>query len=170
MMMGDHHQNRMSKICGNQSSLKQEISHSHHQCQPKTQQETPCPKQNASGLPISKNTPLFPVETGFMLGNLFEGLYDPYCGFTNYPLQPYTQEHALLFQVLAYKFATHELNLLLDNNPKNEKNIQLFNQYNDMYQQLLTQYTKQFHPLTIDHCNPTNQWQWINSPWPWTNK
>lgn len=126
--------------------------------------------KNASCIPLGKNYPLFQVDTAFMLGNLFEGLYDPYCGFSNFPLQACNQEQSLLYQVLAFKFAAHELNLLLDNDPKNEKLIQLFNQYNEMYKKLLSQYTKQYRPLTVDQCNPTNQWMWINSPWPWENK
>ncbi len=126
--------------------------------------------KSASCIPLGKNYPLFQVDTAFMLGNLYEGLYDPYCGFSNFPLQACNQEQSLLYQVLAFQFAAHELNLLLDNDPKNEKLIQLFNQYDEMYKKLLSQYTKQYRPLFVDHCNPTNHWMWIHSPWPWENK
>lgn len=127
-------------------------------------------KKSASCIPLGKNYPLFQVDTAFMLGNLYEGLYDPYCGFSNFPLQACNQEQSLLYQVLAFQFAAHELNLLLDNDPKNEKLIQLFNQYDEMYKKLLSQYTKQYRPLFVDNCNPTNHWMWIHSPWPWENK
>lgn len=184
MMMGGQCQNEMPKVCGCESPMQQAISQMQGQPMPQVQAQqmsqmapkTECmtapqkDKKSTSCIPLGKNYPLFQVDTAFMLGNLYEGLYDPYCGFSNYPLQACNQEQSLLYQVLAFQFAAHELNLLLDNDPKNEKLIQLFNQYDGMFKKLLSQYTKQYRPLFVDHCNPTNHWTWIHSPWPWENK
>lgn len=198
MMMGGQCQSEMPKVCGCNSPMQQamaqmqgpqmnaqsmaqmqapQMQEMSAQCMgpQKTQKDEAMAKpakdmKSASCIPLGKNYPLFQVDTAFMLGNLYEGLYDPYCGFSNFPLQACNQEQSLLYQVLAFQFAAHELNLLLDNDPKNEKLIQLFNQYDEMYKKLLSQYTKQYRPLFVDHCNPTNHWMWIHSPWPWENK
>ncbi|WP_052466246.1 spore coat protein CotJB [Beduini massiliensis] len=199
MMMGGQCQNEMPKVCGCDSPMQQAITQMQgpqmNQCMGQMQaqqapQQAQCmqmqttqkpqpdkamcnpakEKKSVSCIPLGKNYPLFQVDTAFMLGNLYEGLYDPYCGFSNFPLQACNQEQSLLYQVLAFQFAAHELNLLLDNDPKNEKLIQLFNQYDEMYKKLLSQYTKQYRPLFVDNCNPTNHWMWIHSPWPWENK
>ncbi len=198
MMMGGQCQSEMPKVCGCNSPMQQamaqmqgpqmntqsmaqmqapQMQEMNVQCMgpQKTQKDEAMAKpakdmKSASCIPLGKNYPLFQVDTAFMLGNLYEGLYDPYCGFSNFPLQACNQEQSLLYQVLAFQFAAHELNLLLDNDPKNEKLIQLFNQYDEMYKKLLSQYTKQYRPLFVDHCNPTNHWMWIHSPWPWENK
>lgn len=134
----------------------------HHECKP-------C-HHNPSHIPLGMNYPLFKVDTAFTLGNLFEGLYDPYCGFTNFPLQPCNQEEAMLYELLAYQFAAHELNLLLDNDPKNEKLMCLFDQYSGMYKKLLKEYGHHCRPLFVDQCKPSQKWMWIHSPWPWENK
>ncbi|MFQ6860173.1 MAG: spore coat protein CotJB [Beduini sp.] len=199
MMMGGQCQSEMPKVCGCSNPMQQAMAQMqgpqmNTQCMPQMQEpqmNTQCMSQtqvpqkaqkdeamakpakdmkSASCIPLGKNYPLFQVDTAFMLGNLYEGLYDPYCGFSNFPLQACNQEQSLLYQVLAFQFAAHELNLLLDNDPKNEKLIQLFNQYDEMYKKLLSQYTKQYRPLFVDNCNPTNHWMWIHSPWPWENK
>ncbi len=117
------------------------------------------------------NFPLFNVETGYALGNLFEGLYSPYKSFTNYPLTPTNEKEKLHQQMLMYKFAAHELNLYLDVYPNDQKMIQLFNQYNQTCQQLTNRYTSMYGPITTDNINPqSNQWTWSNSPWPWENQ
>ena len=123
-----------------------------------------------NGIPLGKNSPLYNVDTAFMLGNLFEGLYSPYKNFTNYPLQPTNAKQNLLYQLLAYQFANHELNLLLDLEPNNQQMIQLFNQYNQTYNQLLHQYEKQYGPLLVNQTNNANSWMWQKGPWPWENK
>lgn len=128
------------------------------------------PPSKCNGIPLGKNSPLYNVDTAFMLGNLFEGLYKPYKNFTNYPLQPTNAKQNLLYQLLAYQFASHELNLLLDLEPNNQKNISLFNQYNQTYNQLLHQYEKQYGPLLVNQTNDANSWMWQKGPWPWETK
>lgn len=169
----------MTYQCGGNMPQPQpyEVNQSCMNMTPMMSKTTGCPsnatkneQKNTACIPLGKNYPLFKVDTAFMLGNLFEGLYEPYRGLTNFPLQPCSNEQALLYQVLAYQFAAHELNLLLDNDPKNEKLIQLFNQYNSMYNRLLEQYSSQYRPLFVNSTVDTNQWTWIHSPWPWENK
>ena len=129
----------------------------------------PTPTQRC-GIPLGNNEPLFPVETGFMMGNLFEGLYDDYRGFTNYPLQPTNQQEALLYSLLAYKFAFHELNLLLDVDPNNHPLLHLFHEYHKKYLDLVAQYTSLYGPLSTLDSHDHQTFDWIQGPWPWENR
>ncbi|MBS5114853.1 MAG: spore coat protein CotJB [Erysipelotrichaceae bacterium] len=134
-------------------------------------QDVTCFKRNESCLPIGNNFPLFNPETGFMLGNLFEGLYSPYKGFTNFKLNPCNEKEALHQQMLAFKFAAHELNLFLDMHPDNQNMLSLFHQYNTIYKQLEDKFVSLYHPITVNQVNQhSNEWVWINSPWPWENQ
>lgn len=130
-----------------------------------------CHQKNNNDSLMGNNFPLLNPETGFMLGNLFEGLYSPYKGFTNFPLNPSNEKEALHQQMLTYKFAAHELNLFLDIYPDNQQMLQLFNRYNSIYKQLEDSFISRYHPITVDQIsNQANQWIWIDSPWPWENQ
>ena len=116
---------------------------------------------------IYKNETLEPYE-GFIKGNLFKNLYDPYKNYKPQQLNANNEREALLYQVMQYKFALIELNLYLDTNPNDKEAIELFNKYQRMEKQMCKQYESMYGPLTIDseYLN-NNNWVWNNSPWPW---
>ncbi len=124
-------------------------------------------KINKEASMIYKNETLDPYE-GFIKGNLFKNLYDPYKNYKPQQLNANNEREALLYQVMQYKFALIELNLYLDTNPNDKEAIELFNKYQRMEKQMCKQYESMYGPLTIDseYLN-NNNWVWNNSPWPW---
>lgn len=116
---------------------------------------------------MSKNKTLEPYQ-GFIRGNLFENLYDPYKNYKPQELNANNEREALLYQVMQYKFALTELNLYLDTNPNDKEAIELFNKYQKQEKQMSNQYESMYGPLTLDSNYLNNDiWTWKNNPWPW---
>lgn len=105
---------------------------------------------------------------GFIRGNSFEKLYDPYKRYTPSELKPNNEKETLLFQVLQYNFALTDLNLYLDTHPNDSEAISLYNQYLAIKKQMLDKYESMYDSLTLnsDYLG-TNTWKWKNNPWPW---
>ena len=116
---------------------------------------------------MNNNNSINPKE-GYLRGNLFDNLYDPYKNYKYGDLKPTNQKEELLYNILMYKFALVELDLYLDTNPRDSKMISLYNQYLNEEKKLCKEYEKNYGPLTLDGENlGTNSWNWIKSPWPW---
>ena len=116
---------------------------------------------------LDKEKPVEPY-LGFIRGNLFDNLYNPYKNYKPEEIEANDEREALLYQLLQYKFALIELNLYLDTNPNDKEAIELFNQYQKIEKQMCNQYESMYGPLTLDsnYLNNDN-WVWNNSPWPW---
>ena len=114
-----------------------------------------------------KDKLLDPTE-GFIKGNLFANLYDPYKNYKPAELNPKNEREALLYQVMQYKFALIELNLYLDTHPNDKEMIKLYNKYLKTEKQMCDKYESMYGPLTVDsNYLDKNTWVWDNSPWPW---
>lgn len=110
---------------------------------------------------------LEPYE-GFMRGNLFKSLYDPYKNYKYDEVEAKNERQSLLNQLLMYKFAAIDLGLYLDVNPNDSTAVRMFNEYQKMEKQLSKQYENTYGPLTLDSDSLNNRtWTWIDSPWPW---
>lgn len=116
---------------------------------------------------MKKDMPINPNE-GWLKGNLFANLYDPYKNYKPANLDAKNEKEALLYQVMQYKFALIELNLYLDTNPNDTEMIKLYNKYLDMEKKMCDKYESMYGPLTLgsDYLDK-NSWVWKNSPWPW---
>lgn len=113
------------------------------------------------------NDKIDPKE-GFLKGNLFDNLYDPYKNYKYGMLKPTNNKEGLLYNILMYKFALTELNLYLDTNPSDVNMLNLYNRYLSEEKKLCKEYENNYGPLTTDGNNlGTNSWNWIKSPWPW---
>lgn len=107
-------------------------------------------------------------KTGFLRGNLFNNLYDPYKNYKYRELKPNNKREELLYNILMHNFALVELQLYLDVNPMDQRMVNLYNKYLMDKKKLCDDYEKQFGPLTMEGLNMgTNSWNWDNSPWPW---
>lgn len=107
---------------------------------------------------------------GFIRGNMFENLYDPYKVKEPYEIRPMNEQAELLTYIDALCFATIDLNLYLDVYPNDKKAIDLFNQYRIQKNELTEQYESKFGPLLLSS-NSLNSypWAWDDRPWPWEN-
>ena len=105
---------------------------------------------------------------GFVRGNLFENLYEPYKNYKVKDLNPTNEKDAMLLQLMQYNFALVELNLYLDVNPDDNNALKLYNDYLKIKKQLENKYESNYGP--IDNCSnfiATGSWNWDNGPWPW---
>ena len=113
-------------------------------------------------------TNLSDPKEGFLRGNMFNNLYNPYKNYKYKILNPTNKKEELLYNILMYKFVLTELNLHLDNYPNNNQILNLYNKYLSEEKTLCDQYEKIYGPLTTDSLNlDKNTWKWIKSPWPW---
>lgn len=118
----------------------------------------------------SKNDTLYDPYNGFIRGNLFKNLYDPYKQDEPYEIKPMNEQAKLLTNIDALGFAMIDLNLLLDVNPTNQEAINLFNTYRKQKENLTSEYESKYGPITIDSDSLNSYpWAWNDMPWPWDN-
>ena len=119
----------------------------------------------------NQNTnPLYDPYNGFIRGNLFKNLYDPYMSEEPYEINPMNEQAKKLTEIDSLGFALIDLNLFLDINPDNREAINLFNNYKDKKEKLTKEYEEKYGPLTIESDSLNSfPWEWINMPWPWDN-
>lgn len=128
------------------------------------------------GMPNSNNTyqyqpqPTYKLDSniGFMRGNMFENLYDPYNNYKPVEIKNYNEREQLLNKVRQYQFAMIDLNLYLDVYPTDADVIKIFNHYRDLEKQACMEYESKYGPLTVSQMpSNVNTWVWSNSPWSW---
>lgn len=105
---------------------------------------------------------------GFIRGNLFENLYNPYKNYKVKNISPSNEKEALLNQLQQYNFALIDLNLYLDINPNDNIALKLYNDYLNIKKELEEKYESSYGP--IDVCSnfvANGNWNWDNGPWPW---
>jgi len=125
------------------------------------------PQQNMSN--YNQNNLYNPYE-GFIRGNMFRNLYDPYKNEKPFQIQPMNEQAEMLTNLDSLGFAMIDLNLYLDVFPDDRNSIELFNQYRKQHKDLLKQYENKYGPIVLssDAMN-VYPWAWDNKPWPWEN-
>ena len=119
---------------------------------------------------IKKDLDNFEPYEGFIRGNMFKQLYDPYKTGSPYEIKPMNEQAELLTYIDALCFACVDLNLYLDVFPKNKEIINLYNKYNNQKKELMDKYQEKFGPLTLDSdALDAYPWSWNERPWPWDN-
>ena len=114
------------------------------------------------------NNDLADPKNGFLRGNLFNNLYDPYKIYKYRELKPNNKREEMLYNLLMYNFILVELQLYLDVNPNDANMIRMYNKYLMDKKKLCDEYEMQYGPLTMDGLNiGDNKWNYVNSPWPW---
>lgn len=117
---------------------------------------------------VNMNNNLSDPKDGFLRGNMFNNLYDPYKNYKYRDLRPNSKKEELLYNIMKHAFILIELQLYLDVNPMDSNMINLYNRYLEQKKRLVDEYEKNYGPLTMDSINMgNNKWNWNNSPWPW---
>lgn len=117
---------------------------------------------------VNMNNNLSDPKDGFLRGNMFNNLYDPYKNYKYRDLRPNSKKEELLYNIMKHAFILIELQLYLDVNPMDSNMINLYNRYLEQKKRLVDEYEKNYGPLTMDSMNMgNNKWNWNNSPWPW---
>ena len=110
-----------------------------------------------------ENPPKYEARKGLVRGTLFPGLDLPFMGMVNQQELPVTPKTEL--QVLG--FAIQELALYLDTHREDREALELYRQYQDLYNKGMQEYTKKYGPL--NHRTPAQgeSYSWLDDPWPW---
>lgn len=110
---------------------------------------------------------LFDSYEGYSRGNMFKDLYSEYKNYRPQRLVGNTEQQEKLLQLSEIAFAAHDLNLYLDNFPKDEEAIRKFNEYRKKTNQLMEEYENTYGPLVISSNSlNTTPWAW-DSAFPW---
>lgn len=108
-----------------------------------------------------------PLE-GYLRGNMFKNLYDPYKNYRPQRIKINSEQEELLASIGEYSFAAHEMNLYLDVNPNNQNALNLFNKYRSQADELIKKYERKYGPLNVNAEGLTKiPFGWEASSWPW---
>ena len=117
---------------------------------------------------LNKDNNILEPYQGFIRGNLFGNLYDPYKNYKPAEVSPTNEKEALLEQWQQYNFALTDLNLYLDVYPNNREALNLYNKYTEIIKQITNKYESTYGPINLEsNYIGDNTWNWINGPWPW---
>ena len=110
----------------------------------------------------TENPPIYQTRTGIVRGTLFPGLDLPFMGMVNKNELPVTA----LTELQALAFGIQELALYLDTHREDEEALELYRNYQRMYEEGTAVYEKACGPL--NHLTRSEgEYKWLNEPWPW---
>lgn len=111
---------------------------------------------------------LYDPYQGFIRGNMFKDLYDPYKLSTPYDIEPANEQAKMLTSIDALKFAMIDLNLYLDVYPNDREFIELYNKYRVQVKDMIKDYESKYGPLTLESdAMMSLPWAWARTSWPW---
>ena len=113
----------------------------------------------------TSNNTLFSYEEGFNKGNLFKNLYSKYKNHV-YKLKVNNKKDELLYKIQMYYFSVKDLNLYLDVHPTDESMVNEYMNVKDKFNEAKEEYEREYGVLSAE-CVNTDNWSWINNPWPW---
>ena len=116
----------------------------------------------------NNNLHLFSAKEGFLRGNMFANEYKPYKNLTYVNIMPKSDREAKLFTLMQYSFAINDLNLYLDLNPNDREAFQMLKSLIDEEKSAKEEYINRYGSLEV--CDVQNDYDWINSPWPWEDE
>ena len=104
-------------------------------------------------------------ETGIGLvrGTIYPGLDLPFMGMVNQNNLPVTP----LSEVQVLAFAVQELALYLDTHPEDTEALELYRQYQQLYQKVSQAYEREKRPLNHAAPGRGDTYAWLDDPWPW---
>ena len=118
------------------------------------------------GLPDNdSNQQLYPIEEGFMKGNMFPDEYKPYKNYKVKQIKPTNKKEEKLYKIMSLGFAITDLNLYLDLHPDNQEKLQKFKSLVKQKETLEEEYIKEYGPLKLEQVNG-NTFNWV-SDFPW---
>jgi len=85
----------------------------------------------------------------------------------NRPIQKQNTKVQLLRKIREYDFAIVETALFLNTHPKNHKALNYYHKLKVEREKVVSEFEKNFGPITMCGNENKNKWDWISSPWPW---
>ena len=115
-------------------------------------------------VPFQLNNPhKYDAQKGLVRGTLFPGLDLPFLGMvnnSNLNTTPMTEMQAL-------SFAIQELALYLDTHRDDTDALELYRDYQKMYNKCKNMWSTSNGPLNHHMESTAAAYQWLNDPWPW---
>lgn len=111
----------------------------------------------------TENPPRYEARKGLVRGTLYPGLDLPFLGMVNQKEKPVTPLSEL--QVLG--FAIQELALYLDTHREDREALQVYQEYQKLYEHCRSEYLKKHGPMNHLQETGSGQYEWLNDPWPW---
>ena len=143
------------------------------------QQSFPQNIQNTFGLPninqqlmnmTDGNCGMYNSNEGFIRGNMFPNLFDPYKKQQLKNFNPRNEKERMMLDIQRLDFAMKDINLYLDVHPNDTCMIQKFNEYLMKKNRLLQDYETKFGPITLTVPNNSLEgtpWTWLETKSPW---
>ena len=110
-----------------------------------------------------ENAQTYQSATGLVRGTMFPGLDLPFMNMVNQSELSNTMQH----QLQALNFAVSELGLYLDTHPTDQDALDLFNQYSEMYEDVLQKFEEAKGPTMQMRAGMSGSYRWTEGPWPW---
>ena len=109
-----------------------------------------------------ENPPRYEPRKAFIRGTLFPGLDLPFLGMINKTEKPVTP----LTELQTMAFVIQELALYLDTHRDDDEALEVYRNYQRLYEQGREVYEKECGPL--NHMSVTDgSYKWLGDPWPW---
>ena len=109
-----------------------------------------------------ESPPKYEPQKAFVRGTLFPGLDLPFMGLVNKNEKTITP----LTELQTMAFVIQELALYLDTHRDDAEALDMYRQYQQLYNKGRDAYEKMCGPLT--HTSMTDGgYRWLNDPWPW---
>ena len=118
----------------------------------------------------NNNYDLFGAYEGYLKGNMFKNIYEQYKNYRVPTITPRNENEQDLFNLSQIGFAMHDLNLLLDVYPNNQKALDIFTEYKNIYNNLLNDYENKYGPLSVNETGEKNPFEWELNKFPWEVK
>lgn len=80
-----------------------------------------------------------------------------------------TDREKMMKRLAIANFAIDDVKLFLDTHPTDRAALDYYHKYRKLRDQVLEEYTSRFGPITADMVESTDQWTWVENPWPWDN-
>ena len=110
-----------------------------------------------------ENPPKYEARKGLIRGTMFPGLDLPFHGMVNQKELPQLP----LAELQALSFAIQELALYLDTHREDMDALELYRDYQEMYNKCRDAYRKTGGPLTHMQPQDGKTYAWLDDPWPW---
>lgn len=107
------------------------------------------------------NSNIEDTETGFLKGNMFKDLYDPYKNYQPQVIKPRNEKERLMYEISMYGFGMNDLVLYLDTNPQDQYALTKFANLQNEYKRAVRNYENKFGPINLTSDSLEKL------PWPW---
>ena len=109
---------------------------------------------------------IFPVNEGFIRGNMYINEYKPYKNYTPMRLKGRNEREMLLLRIYELDFAINDFNLYLDLHPNDSRIYEEFKKCVKESKKLKSEYEEMYGPLCLTEDDYKN-YKWDENPWPW---